>query len=125
MSSSHNDDVGGGGGRSTASEEYLRRFILMMEDDTSLSRLGGLNWPVAGCLLLAWVLVLACLVKGVQSAGKVVWFTALFPYLVLVLLLVRGVTLPGAGAGVIFYLSPNWSRLADQQVTDTGSHRGD
>jgi len=34
----------------------------------------------------------------------------------LLILLVRGVTLPGAGEGIIFYLKPDISRLADPQV---------
>ncbi|CAH1647253.1 unnamed protein product [Spodoptera littoralis] len=55
-------------------------------------------------------------VPGVQSAGKVVYFTALFPYVMLTALLIRGVTLEGAIDGVIFYLSPNWSTLLDARV---------
>merc|ERR1719369_1089708 len=87
-----------------------------MEDDTDFSSMGGINWPVAGCLLLAWLLVMLCLVKGVKSAGKVVWFTALFPYLVLVMLLIRGVTLPGALEGIKYFLYPDWCKLASVQV---------
>ncbi|MBN3289131.1 S6A13 protein, partial [Polypterus senegalus] len=47
---------------------------------------------------------------------KVVYFTATFPYVMIVILLVRGLTLPGAANGIIFYLYPDVSRLADPQV---------
>ncbi|XP_042369427.1 sodium- and chloride-dependent GABA transporter 2-like, partial [Plectropomus leopardus] len=46
----------------------------------------------------------------------VVYLTATFPYVMLFVLLVRGVTLPGATQGIIYYLKPNHIRLADPQV---------
>lgn len=45
-----------------------------------------------------------------------VWFTATFPYAVLVLLLVRGLQLEGSGDGVLYYVTPNLKRLAEPQV---------
>ncbi|EDO29647.1 predicted protein, partial [Nematostella vectensis] len=32
---------------------------------------GGLVWPMCLSLLLAWIVVFLCMMKGVQSAGKV------------------------------------------------------
>ena len=49
---------------------------------------------------------------------QVVYFTALFPYVVLLCLLVRGVFLPGAVTGIEFYLKPNWTKLQEAQVTN-------
>ncbi|XP_067408492.1 sodium- and chloride-dependent creatine transporter 1 [Emydura macquarii macquarii] len=77
---------------------------------------GTINWQVTLCLLACWVLVYFCVWKGVKSTGKIVYFTATFPYVVLVVLLVRGVTLPGAGAGILYYLQPDWSKLGSPQV---------
>ena len=31
----------------------------------------GMNGPLVGCLVLAWVITYACIVKGVKSSGKV------------------------------------------------------
>lgn len=50
------------------------------------------------------------------ALAQVVYFTATFPYLMLVVLLIRGVTLPGAAQGIQFYLYPNLTRLWDPQV---------
>lgn len=47
---------------------------------------GSIKPTMAACLFLAWVIVFLCLSKGVQSSGKVVYFTALFPYVVLVII---------------------------------------
>jgi len=77
---------------------------------------GSIKLSLAACLFLAWTIVFLCLCKGVQSSGKVVYFTALFPYVVLVILFVRGVTLPGASTGILFYLTPDWKQLANAQV---------
>lgn len=44
------------------------------------------------------------------------YFTALFPYVILVVLLAHGATLPGALDGIIYYLKPDWSKLGEAQV---------
>ena len=45
-----------------------------------------------------------------------VYVTATFPYVVLVVLLIRGVTLPGAAEGLKWYLIPKWEKLATFEV---------
>ncbi|XP_071059226.1 sodium- and chloride-dependent GABA transporter 2-like isoform X2 [Pseudochaenichthys georgianus] len=82
----------------------------------SAHELGSIRWELALCLLLSWIICYFCVWKGVKSTGKVVYFTATFPYLMLVVLLVRGLTLPGAINGIKFYLYPDPSRLSDPQV---------
>ena len=51
---------------------------------------------------------------------QVMHFAAPFPYLVLLVLLVRGVTLPGAIDGISFYIIPRWEKLLEFQVSCTG-----
>ncbi|XP_070350470.1 sodium- and chloride-dependent GABA transporter 2 isoform X4 [Equus asinus] len=94
--------------------EFWERRVLRISD--GIHHLGSLNWELALCLLLAWVICYFCVWKGVKSAGKVVYFTATFPYLMLMVLLIRGVTLPGAAQGIRFYLYPDPTRLVDPQV---------
>lgn len=48
--------------------------------------------------------------------SEVVYFTATFPYVMLLVLLIRGLTLPGAMQGVIFYLYPDFHQLLEPQV---------
>ncbi|XP_016418747.1 sodium- and chloride-dependent GABA transporter 2-like isoform X2 [Sinocyclocheilus rhinocerous] len=78
--------------------------------------LGTVNADLAMCLLLAWVICYFCIFKGVKTTGKVVYFTATFPYLMLFILFIRGVTLPGAATGITYYLYPDISKLSNPDV---------
>ena len=105
-----------GGERSCAMNATIYWEDRVLSETASVNDLGALNWPLAGCLALAWFLVFAVLARGVESAGKVVYFTATFPYVVLLVLLARGLTLPGAGMGLRFLFVPDAARLADWRV---------
>jgi len=70
---------------------------------------------VAGALL-TWLLIFLIIYKGVHNVGKVVMITVPLPVILLLVVLLRGVTLPGATTGIIYYLKPNWQMLKDPQV---------
>ena len=63
---------------------------MLKSTGTTWEDMGGMNWELVGCLALGWLLIGACMIKGIKSSGKVVYFTALFPYAVLFILLIRG-----------------------------------
>lgn len=65
---------------------------------SGIEETGSIRPSMAVSLLLAWIIVFLCLSKGVQSSGKVVYFTALFPYVVLV--------------RVIFFFHRRFSRIS-------------
>ncbi|XP_068595341.1 sodium- and chloride-dependent GABA transporter 2-like isoform X2 [Brachionichthys hirsutus] len=94
--------------------EFWERRVLRIS--SGIHDLGSLNWDLVICLAIAWVMCYFCIWKGVKSTGKVVYFTATFPYAMLLILLIRGVTLPGASGGIYFYLYPDLQRLSDPQV---------
>lgn len=54
--------------------------------------------------------------KGVKSVGKIVYFTATFPYFILTAILIRAVTLPGFYDGIMFYITPDWNKLLSPGV---------
>ncbi|XP_046689503.1 sodium- and chloride-dependent GABA transporter 2-like isoform X2 [Silurus meridionalis] len=95
-------------------QEFWERRVLNLTGN--VYELGSVRWELALCLLLAWTICYFCVWKGVKSTGKVVYFTATFPYVMLVVLLLRGITLPGAFDGIRFYLYPDPTRLAEPQV---------
>lgn len=71
---------------------------------------------MALCLLAVYLICYFSLWKGISTSGKVVWFTALFPYAVLFILLIRGITLPGSAEGIKYYLYPNFDAIYKAEV---------
>ncbi|XP_077980198.1 sodium- and chloride-dependent GABA transporter 1-like [Glandiceps talaboti] len=102
------------------SVQFWNNFVLQISD--GINDIDGVVWYLAISLFIAWLLTYACIVKGVKTTGKIVWFTTSFPYVVLTILLVRAVTLPGASDGIYFYLVPDLEKLLEAQVwVDAGS----
>uniref|UniRef100_A0A8C8IQ12 Transporter n=1 Tax=Oncorhynchus tshawytscha TaxID=74940 RepID=A0A8C8IQ12_ONCTS len=72
--------------------EFWERRALRLS--SGIDHMGSLNWDLAFCLAIAWVMCYFCIWKGVKSTGKVDLFLSILP----------------------FYLYPDLSRLADPQV---------
>ncbi|XP_067938027.1 sodium- and chloride-dependent glycine transporter 2-like isoform X2 [Watersipora subatra] len=100
----------------TPTEDFYYNYVLEQSDNPSI--MGGVSWKLALSLLVAWTIVCAVLIRGISSLGKIVYFTAIFPYVMLCILFIRGVTLPGPGPakGILFYLTPRFEKLKEARV---------
>ncbi|KAL7986874.1 hypothetical protein Chor_005793 [Crotalus horridus] len=101
---------------SSPAEEFYTRHVLQIHRAKGLDDLGGISWQLTLCLLFIFAIVYFSIWKGVKTSGKVVWVTATFPYAILLILLIRGATLPGAWKGVLYYLQPDWQKLLTTHV---------
>jgi solute carrier family 6 (neurotransmitter transporter, glycine) member 5/9 len=79
----------------------------------------GIGAPIGNLVLylvICWTLVAVIVSKGIHSSGKASYFLALFPYVIMLVLLIRALTLPGAIDGVVYFLRPDWQRILEPGV---------
>jgi len=77
---------------------------------------GGLVWWIVVCLVLSWTVVWVAMIKGIESSGKAMYVTATFPYLVLIIFLVRGLTLRGSTDGISYLFTPDFEIMKSFNV---------
>uniref|UniRef100_A0A671LDE5 Transporter n=1 Tax=Sinocyclocheilus anshuiensis TaxID=1608454 RepID=A0A671LDE5_9TELE len=102
--------------KNTPAAEFYEREVLHIHESKGINDLGLPRWELALCLILVVFILYFSLWKGVKSSGKVVYVTATMPYIVLFVLLIRGITLPGAMNGIRAYLHIDLEKLNDPQV---------
>jgi len=78
--------------------------------------IGNIQVNVLLALIAAWILIYFCVWKGTESVEKVIQITVPLPIMIAVVLLIRGITLPGAMSGIAYYLIPNFSALWDFEI---------
>ncbi|XP_070178072.1 sodium-dependent neutral amino acid transporter B(0)AT1-like [Littorina saxatilis] len=90
-------------------------YRVALDASPGLDQPDGIKWKMMLCLLFSWFVVYLCICKGIKSSGKVVYFTATFPYVVLTIFFIRGLTLRGATAGLMHMLTPKMEYLMTPQ----------
>lgn len=89
---------------------------LILERTASPLDWGGINILTLTFLVVVWIAIYYSIYHGVKTVGKVVYFTVILPWIILIVLLIRGVTLPGAINGLSYYLTPDFAALKDPEV---------
>ncbi|XP_058831890.1 sodium-dependent nutrient amino acid transporter 1-like isoform X2 [Topomyia yanbarensis] len=78
--------------------------------------IGVPDWKLVLCLLACWICIFGLLVKGIKSSGKATYVLAIFPYVILLMLLIRSCTLTGALDGIKYFVQPQWEKLLEPDV---------
>ncbi|KAM9824689.1 sodium-dependent neutral amino acid transporter B(0)AT1-like [Neosynchiropus ocellatus] len=97
--------------RSSTVDYFFYRVTL--GSSTTISESGQMQWPMVVCLVAAWAIVGICCIRGISTSGKVVYVTALLPYVVLAIFLIRGLTLKGSLSGLEYLFTPDVEELSN------------
>ncbi|CAB1312323.1 unnamed protein product, partial [Coregonus sp. 'balchen'] len=82
----------------------------------SIDNTGEFNHVITCCLLAAWTIVCLGMFKGIKSSAKVMYFSSVFPYVVLLCFLIRGLMLDGAAEGIKYMFYPKLEIWGEVQV---------
>ncbi|XP_063824948.1 sodium-dependent nutrient amino acid transporter 1-like [Ostrinia nubilalis] len=99
----------------SSAELYFTQTVLRQTDGID-DGIGAPIWDLTLCLLASWIIIFVIVARGVKSSGKAAYFLAIFPYIVMFILLIRAVTLEGAGKGIMFFLTPEWAKILEIKV---------
>lgn len=99
---------------STDPERFFIENVLQRSDGPG--EVGVPIWYLIIGMALTWLAIYLILRKGVRNVSKVVLVTVPLPLFLLAILLVRGLTLPGAMEGIRYYLTPDFSKLASPGI---------
>lgn len=67
-------------------------------------------------LIASYVIIYFSIWKGLKSSGYIMYITVPLPYILLGILLAKGLTLDGSIDGLKFLLVPEWSKLYELKV---------
>ena len=72
--------------------------------------------PVLLSVIVAWAAIYYCIRNGASSVGKVVKYTVFLPVILLVIMAIKGCTMPGAGEGLRMFFIPSMSAFEDPSL---------
>ncbi len=88
----------------------------LLQRSSSISHLGHVVPVIIICLVIGYFLVFLAISRGIKSSSKVVYVTALAPYVFLLFLLVKGMSLSGSYQGIQYLFVPEWGPLFSLKV---------
>lgn len=97
----------------TGNSEAASKLFFEVTETTRVIEGFGIPLPVLLALIVGWILIYWCIRNGAKSVGKVVKYTVFIPVLLLIVMAVKGCTMPGAGDGLIKLFVPDSNALRD------------
>ena len=88
----------------------------LIETTGTIKGFGTFSLPVVICLLVAWGLIYYCIRNGTKSVDKIIAYLIFLPVICLVVMAVKGVTMPGAMEGLARFFIPDFSALKDPML---------
>lgn len=107
-------DWGVGQAGAEGAGDYFFGSVLQLSDGPSV--LGAPVWLTLGLLALVWVILFFIMFRGARVIGRVAVWTVTIPWALLIILLIRGLTLPGAIDGLNYYLTPDFAAMANPDL---------
>jgi len=90
--------------------DYFFGTVLQLSDGPGM--LGAPVWSILGLLAVVWVVLFLIMHRGARVIGKVSIWLVCIPWVLLAVLVIRGLTLPGAVDGLNYYLTPDFAVLS-------------
>ena len=107
--------------RTSSIDEFWKYKVLSSQHSSGIEDPGHIVTPLAFSLLVVWLGCYFAVFRGIKISGKVVYFTVLFPYVLIVCFIIRGFSLEGSFNGILFYIKPDVTKLSQAEVTTSSS----
>ncbi|KAM7315841.1 sodium and chloride-dependent glycine transporter 2-like [Ixodes scapularis] len=98
----------------SSTEVFYNKYVLDLSSDIEL--VGDVQPTLVLAYAISWIIIFLTIFRGMQVLGKLLLVTATIPYIILTIMLVRGITLPGSGIGITYLVVPTWSKILDLNV---------
>ena len=103
---------------------FQHRNRVILKRGLTIDDSGQIVWELLLGTAIGWILICILILLGRRLSSGIIYFSAIFSYIVLLILGIRGWMLPGSGDGINFYLYPDWKILLNSHVwIDAGSKK--
>jgi SNF family Na+-dependent transporter len=88
----------------TRAEQFFMIDIIRYYNDDCMPYEDGMASQFSAyafiAVIVVWICIFAAIFKGVNSSSYIVWATVPLPVIFIIIMIIKGATLPGAGTGV-------------------------
>ncbi len=103
-------------GTADAANSAKNLWATTIQTTGSVHGLDIISWPTVLAILAAWGFIYYCIRNGAHSVSKVVKFTVFAPVIIMVIMAVKGLTMPGAGEAMQKLFIPDFTALKSSEL---------
>jgi SNF family Na+-dependent transporter len=89
---------------------------IIVKQTSSISIFGDFNLYTYLGYIGSFFIIYMCIAKGVKISGKVAIYTGSLPFILLLILILRGMLLPGAFDGLYYLFKPEFGQLSSAKI---------